>query len=150
MKKILLILILLLIIGGIFLPVHNSAAATINLMNGVRPECWTEGEGGGRGDCNVCDGLRVVYNVGKFVFVSMTAIALIMILWAGIGLIFNWGSTEAIVANKKLILHTLLAVLIILAAYALVDVLMVIYLGADLSNTEFWSSGVWYKGPDCK
>ena len=129
-------LVALFILGGVAaaLPVE-----AISLMDGVSPGCKESG------NCTVCDIMRVIYNVGRFIFMSMAGVALILLLWAAIGLIFNWGNAEMIAQNKKIIFHTFLAILIILAAYILVNMLLTVLsggtLGADLKT--------WSQGPVC-
>lgn len=144
MRKFYFIIILTLFLSGLLLPVGDAQA--ISLMDGVGDDCKASG------DCDVCDILRVVYNVGRLVFMSMAAIALALLLWAAIGLIFNWGSAELIARNKKLIFHTFLAILIIMVAYTLVNATIFVLVGkqpgADLDHT-FWSEEVWWKGPTC-
>ena len=122
------------VVNAFFLTIANKAMA-FSLVDRLNPVC-REG-----GDCSVCDMLTILYQVAKFVFMSMSGIALILILWAGIGLIFNWGSAESVAQNKKIILHTLLAIVIILLAWTLVNALAVGFLG--------WKNVNWWKGPSC-
>ncbi|MFH1890473.1 MAG: hypothetical protein ABIJ91_02830 [Candidatus Kuenenbacteria bacterium] len=151
MSKIFIFTILFLMIFGLLLPVGKVEA--FSLVDGIS-KCVSTG------NCTVCDMLQVLYNVAKFIFISMSGIALIMILWAGIGLIMNWGMAEGIAANKKIILHTLLAVAIILLAWTLVNALIFFLAGADnkgnlnvYKNPDFKESlwtGSWWVGPKCK
>ena len=145
MKKFFLILILFLIIAGFLMPTRQADAALIYLMEHVSDSCMNSG------DCSVCDILRVVYNVGRLIFSAMAGIALIFLIWAGIGLIFNMGNPEAVAASKKLILHTLLAVLIIMAAYILVNLLLGVLTGTPTGQAFKWQDGrPWFQGPVCK
>src|SRR3989338_8193238 len=137
MKKLFLFFILLFLLAGFLLPVTDAQA--IYLLENISPGC------SGRGDCTFCDILRVIHNVGRFIFVSMAGIAFILFMRAGIGLIFNWGSAERIAANKKLIFHTLLAIVIILAAYTIVNMLLQLLTG----QTQL-SGKAWWQGPTCQ
>ena len=162
MEKGLIILILFLTLTAILIPVVDVQA--ISLMEGVNSDCWSQG-GKAEGNCSVCDILRVIYNVGRFIFMSMAGIAMIMILWAAIGMIMNWGNAEAVAGAKKTILHTFLAILIIMVAWTLVNAIGWAFLGAkdpgsvsnlgakdpgSVSNPIFWENGEWWTGPSCQ
>lgn len=124
----------------------------ISLMEGVSSGCWQSG-GGGSGNCSVCDILVVIYNVGRFIFLSMAGVALIMFLFGAIGLILNMGNPELVARNKKLILNTLLAVIIIITAFTLVNAVIYVFSGKDPGDKldqTFWKSEVWYIGPTCE
>jgi hypothetical protein len=136
------IIILILFLSSFLLSV--SEAQAISLMDGVRSECT------GSGNCSVCDILRVVYNVGRFVFMSMAGVALILFLGAAIGLVFNWGSATLIAANKKLIFHTFLAVIIILVAYTVVNLLIFVLTGNQAGSDFNWQNRSWWQGPTCQ
>lgn len=131
-KKILLFIVFMALAMAILLPVESAMA--FSLMDKVIPACKDSG------DCSVCDILTVLYQVAKFIFMSVSGIAMIMFLWAGSGLIMNWGSAESVAQNKKLILHTLLAIVIILLSWTLVNALG-LFLG--------WNNGSWWQGPSC-
>ncbi len=126
-------------------PVETGA---ISLMEGVSSDCWSQG-GESPGNCDVCDILVVVYNVGRLVFMSMAGIALIMMIIAGIGLIINAGNPEMVARSKRLILNTFIAVLIIMAAYTIVN-FTIFTLSGETFSREFWTDGEWFKGPSCK
>ena len=150
MKKFFLILILSLSIVGFLLPTADVQA--FSLMDGVSSDCWSR-SGNSPGNCDVCDILRVVYNVGRLVFMSMAAIALALLLWAAIGLIFNWGSAELIARNKKLIFHTFLAILIIMIAYTLVNTTIFVLTGTPPGSDFIWQGQdgrSWWQGPTCE
>ena len=137
MKKLFLFFILLFLLAGFLMPVADAHA--FSLMEGVGGGCT------GSGNCTFCDILRVIHNVGKFIFASTAGIAFILFIWAGVGLIFNLGNTEMIAANKKLIFHTLLAIVIILAAYTIVNMLLQVLTG----QTQL-SGKAWWQGPTCQ
>ena len=82
MPNFFLVAFLCLLLAGLLLPLVPVEA--FDLMSRVGLECKS------RGNCTVCDALMVFYNVGKFVFISMSGVALVMIIWGGIGLIMNW------------------------------------------------------------
>jgi len=83
----------------------------------------------------------------------MAAIALLLFLWGAIGLIFNFGSAELVAANRKIIFHTLFSLVIILAAWMLVNALISILANVEpggVFNETFWTTGEWWVGPSCK
>lgn len=118
-------------------------AKAFSMVEGLSSACMNSG------NCTICDFLRVFHNFGRFIFVSMSGIALLYILWNAIGMILNWGVPEKIAGAKKGITNTLLAVLIILLAWTLVNAIGFAFLRADVTNRDFWSSGQWWVGPDC-
>lgn len=128
------------------------AVRAYSLMDGVSGACT------GSGDCSFCDALRVVYNIGKIVFTSMVGVALILILWNATGLILNFGIAEKVAAAKKALFNTLLAILIIMLSWTLVDAIGWVFLGANLSpfreahtsKTSRWADYKWYEGPTCE
>jgi len=86
----------------------------------------------------------------------MSGVVLIMIIWAAVGLILNWGNAEAVGRNKKLIMHTLLGVVIILMSWTLVNAIGWFFLGANSAGLQdpkekqqqVWEKG-WWVGPVC-
>jgi hypothetical protein len=136
-KKQLIVAFVFVIMLGMFLPMTNVDGIT--LMDNVNDRCKKVG------DCTLCDVMMVIYNVGRFIFISIAGVSLILLLWAGIGLIMNWGNAESIAANKKIIFHTFLAIVIILAAWTLVNLLIKFYFKVDAG---FWfDKEHWYRGP---
>lgn len=141
---------------GIMITVPSVHAAEISLIQGLSPGCT------GSGDCTICDFLQVFHNLARFVFVSAAGVALLMFLWGASCLIFNWGTMEQVAAGKKTILHTLVAVVIILAAWSLVNVLIYFMavnnptnfkakiLTSDAKGNKFFNEGFWWKGPQCQ
>ena len=156
-KQKFIILVLFLVAVGTLGPALINDAQALSLMEGVSESCWSQKEGKGidMGDCTVCDVLRVFFNGARFIFLSMSGIALIMIIWAAIGLIMNWGSAEAVGKNKKLIMHTLLGILIVMLSWTLVNAIGWFFLGATSTGLQesgqeqkVWEKG-WWTGPTC-
>ncbi len=146
MRKFFIFLLILIIGVGILLPVSQSQAK-MSLMEGISPQCKNNGT------CSLCDMLVVVHNVAKLIFVSMSAIALIMLLVAGIGLILNMGNMQTVATNKKIITNTVIAVVIIMVAWTIVNFTIYTLVGKEPNeklNKEFWSTEYWYNGPSCK
>jgi len=140
MKKLFLFFILLFLLAGFLMPVADAHA--FSLMEGVGGGCT------GSGNCTFCDILRVIHNVGKFVFLSTAGIAMIMFIIGGLMLIFNMGNAEAVTKSKQLILHTFIAVVIILAAYTIVNLIINLFLHVDPAT--WFINGEWWQGPTCQ
>ena len=140
MNKLFLFFILLFLLAGFLLPVADAHA--FSLMEGVGGGCT------GSGNCTFCDILRVIHNVGKFVFLSTAGIAMIMFIIGGLMLIFNMGNAEAVTKSKQLILHTFIAVVIILAAYTIVNLIINLFLHVDPAT--WFINGEWWQGPTCQ
>ena len=143
MKKFLPVIVLLFVLASLLVPA--SQADAFSLMDGVGRACKSSG------DCTVCDIIRVVYNVGRFIFLSMSGVALIFLTFAAIRLIFNWGHAESIASAKRMIFHTLIAIGIILIAWTLVNA-TIYALRGELPGTDLsepWSAKNWWQGPTC-
>ena len=140
MNKLFLFFILLFLLAGFLMPVADAHA--FSLMEGVGGGCT------GSGNCTFCDILRVIHNVGKFVFLSTAGIAMIMFIIGGLMLIFNMGDAEAVTKSKQLILHTFIAVVIILAAYTIVNLIINLFLHVDPAT--WFINGEWWQGPTCQ
>ncbi|NMB47986.1 hypothetical protein GYA13_00895 [Candidatus Kuenenbacteria bacterium] len=144
MKKIFLVFIFLISFSILLLPTHP-AQAFMSLVDNVDNLCLT------KGDCNVCDVLQVIVNFGKFIFVTMAGLVMLFFMWQAIGLIMNWGNAEAIKTAMDKIKSTLLAALIILAAYLLVSLLINLYSGNSFQTLiKGQISANWNIGPICK
>jgi len=138
MKNLILIIIVLFIFG---LGLMAHPARALDLMGGVHEYCITSG------DCTVCDLLKVLFNVAKLVFMSMAGVAMVLLIWAGIGLIMNWGSAESVSKSKKLITNTLLGIVIIMLAWTLVNSLIFFFYG---NQGYSWQGRNWWTGPECE
>lgn len=139
MKKLFIILAVAFVL---FLP--SMPAAAFSLVDGLNPACLSSG------DCTTCDILQVVFNFGKFIFMSTAALALLFGLWQASGMVMNWGNAEAVKMAKDKLLSTLLAVFIILASYTLVGALITTFAGQGNFKSDFFKSGKWWVGPTCE
>lgn len=136
MKKIFLVIILLAVI---FLPLKYTHA--FSLLDNIDMGCLE------RGDCTPCDGLQVLFNFAKFIFMSTAALTLLFGLWQASSMVMNWGNAEAVKVAKGKLMNTLLAVLIILASYLLVGTFINLFSGGTFKS--HFNNGEWWKGPTC-
>ncbi len=144
MKKIFLVFIFLISFSILLLPAHP-AQAFMSLVDNVGLACMECGA------CNICDILQVIVNFGKFIFVTMAGLVMLFFMWQSIGLIINWGNAEAIKTAMDKIKNTLLAALIILAAYLLVSLLVNMYSGNGFKTLiKGQISADWNIGPRCE
>ena len=80
------------------------------------------------GSCGFCDWIDLFVILQKVILSLFGGLALIMMIWAGQGLITAGGNETKISESKKLIGTTILGVVIVLAGYFLVNVLIGILL----------------------
>jgi hypothetical protein len=76
------------------------------------------------GDCGWCDFIDLMAILQRVILSIFGGVALIMLIWAGQGIIMAGGNQEKVSASKKLITSTLFGVLIILIGYFLINVLV--------------------------
>lgn len=131
-------------------------AKAFSLMDNVSTTCWSPGTTDLKakiniGDCTICDVLQVAFNFAKFIFASMAGLVLLFIIWQSVGMIMNWGNAEAIKAATDKMKSTLLAALIILAAYTLVGAMINVYSGGNFKTfIKGQTSSSWSVGPKCE
>ncbi len=99
-----------------------------NLMHEVSDDCYCNG------NCNVCDFVAIFFQAARLILMSVSGVAMVMLIWAGVGLVMNWGNAESINKNKKLILHTFLGIIFVLAAWQLIGMIIGMF-------TTDWSAG---------
>lgn len=86
-------------------------------------------------DCTFCDFASTVNNVIQFIITVMILIAVLMLVVAGFKLVTSRGNTSAAEAAKKMIFNVVIGIVIVLAAWVLVDTIIKALAGSDL--------GVW-------
>ena len=79
--------------------------------------------------CGVCQLIQVGINFVQILFGLMGGIALIMLIWAGFGLVMSAGNPEKINANKKIVMGTIVGILIMLFAWEAVNVGVLMFTG---------------------
>jgi hypothetical protein len=80
-------------------------------------------------ECGVCQLIQVGINFVQILFGLMGGIALIMLIWAGFGLVMSAGNPEKITANKKIIMGTIVGILIMLFAWEAVNIGVLMFTG---------------------
>ena len=127
-KKFWIILALLLVV--LVLP-SMVGAQTFDIKKGIvgNISCAADGS------CGFCDWIDLFVILQKVILSLFGGLALIMMIWAGQGLITAGGNETKISESKKLIGTTILGVVIVLAGYFLVNVLIGILLTPSGTTT---------------
>jgi hypothetical protein len=130
-------LLIIFALSAVLLPYQTLAAQ-------VLPACTA------KGDCGVCDFLDTFVNIIRWVLSFIGGAALVMMVWHGFGWIMSGGSETKIKESRDGLVHTILAVVIILAAWQIVN--MIIYLlvvtpndPADKKISLFGGNQAWYE-----
>lgn len=72
------------------------------------------------GNCGVCDVVATAVTIGKWLVAGAAGLALVVIVWAAIGMITSGGNAEKIGAAKKQVMGSVFGVGIVFAAFYLV------------------------------
>ncbi|OJI06535.1 hypothetical protein BK004_02960 [bacterium CG10_46_32] len=72
------------------------------------------------GNCGVCDIAATAITLGKWLITGAGGLALIVIVWASIGMIASAGNAEKIGAAKKQILGSIVGIFIVFSAFYVV------------------------------
>lgn len=85
--------------------------------------CVTEGGANTGIACNytLCDFIQIFINASKIILSMMGAVALVLFIWGGQGLILSAGNPEKIKEAKNLLLGTVFGIIVILAAWQLIN-----------------------------
>ena len=118
-------------------------ASAFSLMEKVHPDCLASG------DCNVCDATRIVFNAGRFIFISMASVALMLAIWGALNLILAFIDWSRLQVIKSIFTHTLAGLGIIMLAWMVVYMIMFTVLKTR-EDPEIYTAGVWYTGPACQ
>lgn len=112
--------VILLLLILLLLPLHFSSAALPSLLSGLSSGCLSGGS------CNLCDFVQVFINVAKIILGLTGAIALFFFIYAGFTLITAQGKSETIEKGKQILVHTVIGIFIILAAWQAVRITVLI------------------------
>ena len=82
------------------------------------------------GPCNFCDGLIVVSNILTLLFEIAIPIAVAMIVWGAIRLMFAGGSTERVSSARKIITSAVVGIIIVFAVVVILRTLFHILSGS--------------------
>lgn len=93
------------------------------------------------GDCSLCDFLSVFVNISRWILSVMGGLALILFIWAGQGYIMSFGNPEKVEASKKTLTGTVFGIVIILAAWTLVNILLSLILPGG--STKIFGKTPW-------
>ncbi len=98
------------------------------------------------GNCGICDFLDTFVNIIRWVLGIIGGTALFLLVWHGFTWITSGGSKEKIDAGRKGMVHTIIGIVIILAAWQLVNIVIVLLVnepgrekaGLFKNNTDIW------------
>lgn len=88
------------------------------LSAGLVPAC------GATGACGFCDIVNVFITLGRWLITGGAGLGLLLIVWAGVGMVMSAGNTEKISAAKKQILGVIIGLGIVLAAFQFVTMII--------------------------
>ncbi|MDP3986129.1 MAG: hypothetical protein Q8P77_01700 [Candidatus Veblenbacteria bacterium] len=92
------------------------------------------------GDCSFCDFMDLFIVLQKVILSLFGGLAIIMLIWAGQGIITAAGNSQKVAEARKLIFSTLLGVVIILAGYFLITILVMVLAAPTAQQTP--TSGI--------
>ncbi|MCP6720141.1 MAG: pilin [Patescibacteria group bacterium] len=124
MKYILIIFITLFIVFPLF---PGVASAQLNI--------WEDTGQPGRATCNIdgpctfCDALKVTSNVVQLLFQVAIPIAVAMIIYGALRLMFAGGSQERITQSRKIMTSAVIGLIIALSAWIIVNTLLHVLTG---------------------
>jgi len=143
-RKLAPLITLLVIVFGLALPmVVGAQAETFDIKKGIIGNLSTDCRE--FGNCGWCDFIELVVVLQKVILSLFGGLALVMFIWGGQGIIMAAGNQEKVMASKKLLTSTLFGVLIILAAYFLVNILVGILISpvGTPMQTKIWNADWW-------
>lgn len=124
-----------LLLSSFFLPLTTLAAQ-------VLPACTATG------NCGICDFLQGFVNVLRWIVGISGGTALFLMIWNAFGWIVAGGSAEKIQTAKKGVIHTIVAIIIILGAWQAVNIIIALTMGIAPGEKISLFSGsepAWYK-----
>jgi hypothetical protein len=90
----------------------------------IVPECGYMDSAGNLDDCDLCDFLQLVQNIlNALIFISVVT-ATVLFAWAGFLLITNNGNPGRVTRAKSIFVSVLVGIIVILAAWLIVDTIM--------------------------
>lgn len=108
---------------ALLLPVSSASAALPSLLSDLSTGCLSGGS------CTLCDFVQVFVNVARIILGLTGAIALFFFIYAGFTLITAQGKSETVEKGKQILVHTVIGIFIILAAWQAVRITVVIVTG---------------------
>ncbi len=110
---------------------------TFSLTNLIEAKGLVPCGGPGEDPCTACHLLVLIQNVIEFVIKAAFIICICLIIYGGFRWLFSFGNDENIAAGQKAIINALLGLMIVLAAWLIV-------------NTIFWLLSPNIEGVDIK
>lgn len=103
------------------------------IFEGVNEDCIE------KGNCDLCDVLRVIININNFLIGLLGVLVLVMIIYSGFTFLISGGNPETVKKAKGILTGAIIGLIIALAAWLIVNFLM-----QFTDHTGTWSN------PKCK
>ena len=101
---------------------------------GLVPRCATQDDPSGYSN-NICCMLYLVSNFAKWLLGVIGAVALLMFIIGGVIWITSAGNTERVTRGKDMMVQTIIAIIIILVAWTLVNFIVVAFVSSNAASS---------------
>ncbi|MFH1565466.1 MAG: pilin [bacterium] len=143
-KKILIILLIVFASGGFLLAQPVFAADTCTAQNSAGTGIFNDiGKCQKCGDCSLCDFLTLAVNISRWILSVMGGLAMVYFIWFGIGFIMSFGNAEKVAENKKAVIGAVVGILIIIAAWTLVNFIFISFVQNSDTTSDAVAVSVW-------
>lgn len=88
--------------------------------------------------CNFCDGIIVAGNIITLLFTIAFPITVAMVVYGAIRLMISGGSPEKVNQAKKIMTNAIIGLVIVLAAWVIVNTLLRVLVGFTSGDTSLW------------
>lgn len=79
-----------------------------------------------KGDCTLCDGLRIFVNAINFLLKVSGSLALIMFVYGGLLFVLSQGKSASVEKGKNILIGATIGLLIVLGSYLIVSVILAV------------------------
>jgi type IV secretory pathway VirB2 component (pilin) len=100
--------------------------------------------GEGEPDCNLCHLLVLAQNVLNFAMEMAFLLVVVLIIYGGLRWVFSLGKEENIRAGQKLITNAIIGLIIILAAWLIVNAIFALIVKIGVSPEYYDPNRPWY------
>jgi len=125
----------LLIGAGLLMPVLSHAQG--GFLTGLSNNCYNNG------DCNFCDIGRVAANIFKFLRNDIAfPLAILMIIYGGIMMIFSAGSTARVATGRKILTAAVIGFAIVVGVSLILNTVLIIVTKSQFNFSTIFSGGI--------